>query len=114
MKQLVQKQRIFFNTHETKELRFRIQQLNKLESILNSNEDEIYTAIYKDFKKSKFDTFVAELALLYHDIKESRKNLKKWSKVKKVKTNMLNFPAKSYIIPEPLGVCLVIGAWNYP
>ena len=27
---------------------------------------------------------------------------------------MLNFPARSYIIPEPLGVCLVIGAWNYP
>ena len=27
---------------------------------------------------------------------------------------MLNFPGKSYIIPEPLGVCLVIGAWNYP
>lgn len=27
---------------------------------------------------------------------------------------MVNFPAKSYIIPEPLGVTLVIGAWNYP
>ena len=27
---------------------------------------------------------------------------------------MANFPAKSYIIPEPLGVTLVIGAWNYP
>jgi aldehyde dehydrogenase (NAD+) len=26
----------------------------------------------------------------------------------------LNFPAKSYIYPEPLGTCLVIGAWNYP
>lgn len=27
---------------------------------------------------------------------------------------MLNFPARSYIVPEPLGVCLVIGAWNFP
>ncbi|MEL6864066.1 MAG: aldehyde dehydrogenase family protein [Bacteroidota bacterium] len=27
---------------------------------------------------------------------------------------MLNFPAKSYIVPEPLGVSLVIGAWNFP
>ena len=33
---------------------------------------------------------------------------------KKVKTNFLNFPGKSYIIPEPLGVTLIIGAWNYP
>ena len=27
---------------------------------------------------------------------------------------MLNFPGRSYITPEPLGVSLVIGAWNYP
>jgi aldehyde dehydrogenase (NAD+) len=26
----------------------------------------------------------------------------------------LNWPAQSYILPEPLGVTLVIGAWNYP
>ena len=27
---------------------------------------------------------------------------------------MLNFPGHSYIMPEPMGVCLIIGAWNYP
>lgn len=114
MNNLVQKQRNYFKTHKTKSLKFRLQQLNKLQEVLKSNEKLIYDAVYKDFKKSEFDTFVTELALLYHDIKEARKNLKKWAKVKSVKTNMLNFPAKSYIIPEPLGVCLVIGAWNYP
>ncbi len=114
MNNLVQKQRNYFKTHKTKPLSFRVQQLNKLQEVLKSNEKLIYDAIYKDFKKSEFDTFVTELALLYHDIKEAKKNLKKWAKVKSVKTNMLNFPAKSYIIPEPLGVCLVIGAWNYP
>ena len=35
-------------------------------------------------------------------------------KPQKVGTNLLNFPGSSQIIPEPLGVCLVIGAWNYP
>ncbi|MBK6772078.1 MAG: aldehyde dehydrogenase family protein [Ignavibacteria bacterium] len=35
-------------------------------------------------------------------------------KEKKVNTNVINFPSKSYIMPEPLGVTLVIGAWNYP
>lgn len=114
MQQLVSQQRAYFKTHKTKELVFRLQQLNKLQEVLKSNEKSIFEAIYKDFKKSEFDTFVTELALLYHDIKEVRKKLKKWARVKRVKTNMLNFPAKSYIIPEPLGVCLVIGAWNYP
>lgn len=27
---------------------------------------------------------------------------------------MVNLPGSSYIIPEPLGVCFIIGAWNYP
>ncbi|EPR67945.1 Aldehyde dehydrogenase [Cyclobacterium qasimii M12-11B] len=40
--------------------------------------------------------------------------MKKWSKRKKVSTGIANFPAKSYIIPEPMGVTLIIGAWNYP
>jgi len=40
--------------------------------------------------------------------------LKRWTKTKRVRTDMVNFPGSSYIIPEPLGVCLIIGAWNYP
>lgn len=31
-----------------------------------------------------------------------------------METNLLNMPASSYIKPEPLGVSLVIGPWNYP
>ena len=114
MNDIVSQQRTFFYTHKTKAIQFRLAQLNKLEQLLKSNEDLLNQAIYEDFKKSKFDTYVTELALLYQDLKEAKKNVRKWSKTKRVGTNILNFPARSYIIPEPLGVCLVIGAWNYP
>tara|TARA_B100000809_G_scaffold266450_1_gene329222 strand:- start:5190 stop:6551 length:1362 start_codon:yes stop_codon:yes gene_type:complete len=114
MNDIVSQQRTFFYTHKTKAIKFRLEQLNKLELLLKSNEDQLNQAIYEDFKKSEFDTYVTELALLYQDIKEAKRNVRKWAKIKRVGTNMLNFPARSYIIPEPLGVCLVIGAWNYP
>ena len=114
MNDIVSKQRTFFYTHKTKAIHFRLAQLKKLEALLKSNEDLLNQAIYEDFKKSKFDTYVTELALLYQDLKDAKRNVRKWSKIKRVGTNMLNFPARSYIIPEPLGVCLVIGAWNYP
>jgi aldehyde dehydrogenase (NAD+) len=52
--------------------------------------------------------------LLYIEIDEAIRHVKKWAKRKRVRTNIVNFTAKSYIIPEPLGVSLVIGAWNYP
>jgi len=114
MQQIVITQREFFSSQKTKDFNFRLKQLKILERVLKSNEQALYDAIYQDFKKSEFETFTSELALVYHDISDAKRNLKSWGSVKRVGTNFLNFPAKSYIIPEPLGVCLVIGAWNYP
>ncbi len=114
MKQLIFQQRQFFNTHATKDIHFRRRQLKKLSTALKENESLLHEAIYKDFKKSEFDNYTTELSLLYKDIKEARKMIFKWARKERVGTGILNFPASSYIVPEPLGVCLVIGAWNYP
>ena len=71
-------------------------------------------AIYKDFKKSSFENYVTELSLIYHEINIAMGDLKEWSKKKKVGTPTSMLPGSSYILPEPLGVTLTIGAWNYP
>ncbi len=107
-------QKTFFNTNSTKEISFRLQQLNKLENLLKENEDLLYQAIKEDFEKSQFETYATELSFIYSEIAYTKKHLKSWSKRKRVATGIANFPAHSYIIPEPLGACLVIGAWNYP
>lgn len=114
MQSIVEAQHTFFLTHVTKDVAFRIAQLQKLKQLLQDNEGLLYEAIQKDFKKSEFNTYTTELALLYLEIKDAIQYLKYWSQPKRVATNWINFPAKSYIVPEPLGVCLVIGAWNYP
>nr|WP_294858633.1 aldehyde dehydrogenase [uncultured Fluviicola sp.] len=114
MKEILEKQRTFFNSNQTKDLNFRIKQLKWLKTLLLSNQTRLNEAIYADFGKSPFETFTNEFGLVYLDIDEACRKLKKWAKWKRVRTNWVNFPAKSYIIPEPLGVSLVIGAWNYP
>ena len=111
---IVNQQKSFFNSNSTNEVNIRIETLKKLKHILKKNEDKLYTAIYDDFKKSKFETYITELSLIYNELNDAIRNLKKWSKQKRVRTNLANFPAKSYIIPEPLGTILVISAWNYP
>lgn len=107
-------QQEFFDSNKTKDISFRIEQLKKFRKIIKDNENELYTAIFDDFGKSKFETYGSELALIYHEIDIFLKNIKNWGKPKKVSSGLVNFPAKSYIIPEPLGVTLIIGAWNYP
>ena len=114
MKEIIENQRTFFNTLATRDIQFRRKQLKTLHKALKDNEELLHEAIYKNFKKSEFDSYTTELALLYKDIREARKMIFKWARKERVSTGVINFPASSYIVPEPLGVCLVIGAWNYP
>ena len=65
---LLQSQQTFFNSNKTKDIGFRIQQLEKLKQIIRQNETLLYESIYKDFKKSEFDTYTNELFLLYSGI----------------------------------------------
>ncbi|MBS3742504.1 MAG: aldehyde dehydrogenase [Candidatus Cloacimonetes bacterium] len=111
---IIERQRTFFNSNQTKDIGFRIEKLKKVKFLLKENESLLYKAIYEDFGKSEFETYASELSPVYHEINIAIKNVKKWSKIKKVPTGLTNFPAKSYIIPEPLGTALIIGAWNYP
>ena len=113
-KELIAKQTLFFNSNKTKEIVFRIDQLKKLKAVIKSHESDIYKAIYSDFKKSEFDTYTTELMILYAEIDETIDKISKWAKREKVRSNLAILPCKSYILPEPLGVCLIIGAWNYP
>lgn len=112
--QLVANQRAYFNSNATRSLDFRLTQLKKLKALLLENEEAMHKAIFKDFGKSKYENQLTEFFPLIDEINISIKNLKKWMQHKSVKTNLLNFPAKSYLVPEPLGVTLVIGAWNFP
>ncbi|MBD3903990.1 aldehyde dehydrogenase [Chryseobacterium sp. Ch-15] len=114
IQEIVLQQKAFFKTQQTKNIRFRKMYLEKLRDLILENENLLYEAIYKDFGKSKFDTFTTEISFVLNDIKYYLKNLKSLSKPKKVRTNLANQFGKSRIYNEPLGNILVIGAWNYP
>jgi len=107
-------QKEFFNSHKSKEVAFRKETLLKLKNVLKENEGRLYEAIYKDFRKGTFDTFLTELNLVYNELDYFLENIDRLGKPKKVKTALSLQPGKSYIYNEPLGVTLVIGAWNYP
>ncbi len=111
---LLADQKEFFLSGQTKPLKFRLKQLKKLKTALTENEKYFYEAIYKDFGKSKFETYATEFSIIYAELNLSIKKLSQWIKPKKKRTNLANFPGKSFILPEPLGCTLVIGAWNYP
>lgn len=71
-------------------------------------------AIYLDFGKSAFETYMTEISMVYAEINYFLKNIRRLARPKKVKQNLINWPGTSRLYPEPYGTTLVIGAWNYP
>lgn len=65
---ILTEQREFFNIQKTKNINFRKIYLEKLKEVIINNEDLLYEAIYKDFGKSKFDTFTTEISFVLKDI----------------------------------------------
>ena len=111
---LINKQRSFFESEKTRDIDFRITQLKKLKKAIQQHEDAIYQSLADDFRKSRFEAYAAEIGMVYEAINGMLANIKKWSTPALVKDTIINFPSRSYIYPEPYGVALVIGAWNYP
>ena len=114
IKEAFESKRQFFDSGNTKSYEFRVAQLKTLRKAIEENENEILDALYKDMHKPKFEAFTSEIGIIYDEIDFALKNLKKWMKPKKVSTPLVVHPSTSKIHPEPLGVVLIIGPWNYP
>ncbi len=114
MNELIESQRNYFRAGYTRSLSSRKYRLRKLHDLLLENEKLLGDAIHRDFKKSFMTTVENELSLPYGEINVAIRNLRRWSRPKRIKTNLSNFPASSRSVPVPYGVTLIIGPWNYP
>ncbi|MFH4935938.1 aldehyde dehydrogenase [Staphylococcus cohnii] len=104
----------YFNTHETKSLKFRKKQLKQLSKSIKNYESELLEAFQEDLGKNKVEAYATEIGFTLKNIKLARKELKNWAKTKQVNTPLFMFPTKSYIMKEPYGTVLIIGPFNYP
>ncbi len=112
--EIVTTQNAFFKAQHTKTIQYRLSVLKAIKTELLKAEDTVYAALHKDFKKSKFETYISEFGIVISELNHAIKHLKKWSKPTRVKSNLLTFPSKDYIHKTPYGTVLVIAPWNYP
>ena len=110
---LIRKQREFFQTDKTKNVSFRIQQLKILKEALVENKQAIIQALKADLQKPEFESRIGELRVI-NEIDDAIKHINNWTKPKKAQVSKEFFLYSAKIYPEPLGVVLIIGAWNYP
>ncbi|XP_066534253.1 aldehyde dehydrogenase family 3 member A2 [Hoplias malabaricus] len=113
-KQAVDKAREAFLSGRSRPLKYRKQQLCALLRLITDHQADIAAALKQDLHRSDLDTPLLELIGLEKDIKLAESKLSDWSSPQHVQRNLLTITNDVYIQAEPLGVVLIIGAWNYP
>jgi aldehyde dehydrogenase (NAD+) len=110
----VQRQRAFFQTGATRPLDFRRTQLERLHAGVEQRETALGEALRADLGKSAYAAYSTEVGLVLSETRYALRCLPAWMKSQRRRTPWLAWPSRGFIRPEPYGVALVLGPWNYP
>lgn len=114
IKEIIEKQRLFFESNKTLDYKFRRDSLLKLKRVILSKQDKICEALKADLGKSDIESYMCEIGMTLSELGFMLKHLRKFMKPKKVGTTLGQFPATGKIIACPYGVSLIMSPWNYP
>ena len=109
-----QKQKAYFHSGATLALPFRKQMLRKLYAAMQQYEKAISDALWQDLHKSYEEAYLTELSIVYGEIRNHLRHLRKWARPERKCSPLAIMPATSKIIKQPLGNTLIIAPWNYP
>lgn len=113
-KQVVETARKAFNSGVTRDVQWRLKQLQGLLDLVEENAADLKQAVAKDLNKPGFEADLMELMVLKNEIYCTQKNIHSWMKPNYPPTMLAQKLDTIMVQPEPYGVTLVIGAWNYP
>jgi len=112
--EIIMKQKMFFASGKTLDIKFRVEMLKKLYNAVKNNEKAINDALKADLGKSDFEGFMCETGLSLTEISYMIKHIKKFSKRKIACTPVAQFASVSFEKPSPYGNVLIMSPWNYP
>lgn len=110
----VGEQRQYFAAGHTRDIKSRLDSLNRLTEWIRSNDSRIAEAVGADLGKSEFEGYATETGVVLQELRTIRRGLRKWAKPRRVKTPLAYAVSSSRVLPEPYGVTLVLSPWNYP
>ena len=107
-------QKAYFHSGVTLDISFRKNMLKKFLAAMEAWEGKLCEALWTDLHKSYEEAYLTEISIVKAEIRTHIKHVAKWARRKKAATPIKLFPARSYIVKEPLGNALIISPWNYP
>ncbi|WP_332838970.1 aldehyde dehydrogenase family protein [Nocardia bovistercoris] len=110
----VQAARLAFESGRTRPFAWRTDQLRALETMLVERSEELEQALLHDLGRKPIDGYVTDVYSVRTESAYVRKNLRKWTRDRRVRTPLTMGPGRSVVHRQPLGTVLIIAPWNYP
>ena len=109
-RQILDAQKALFATGATRAYEWRVEQLDRMASMINENQARLHAALAKDFKTASQE-YIFETAASAGETEVQKSQLKEW--MKPVEAPVPRFLAKTghkaMIYREPYGVALIMG-----
>lgn len=93
---------------------WRKEQLAGLRRMMVEAEDELIAALQADLGRPRVEALAADIGHTKTELRHMERHVGDWMKRRRINPGLTVAPANAWVQPEPLGVTLVIGPWNYP
>ena len=103
-----------YQSGKTRDLSFRKHQLRQLHLMMTREKALLVEAERLDLRKNETESVLAEIGMTANDVAEALRHLGEWTAPTFPSVPLVNALDNCQIRSEPLGVVLIIGAWNYP
>ena len=114
IEEAVARQRAYFRTGATKPVPVRVAALQRLKAEIKAREPQLLAALKADLHKSAHESYMCELGLNLDELGYLIRKTPQWARPQRRPTPLVQYVSRSYEIPEPYGVVLVMSPWNYP
>ncbi|MEM6675103.1 MAG: aldehyde dehydrogenase family protein [Planctomycetota bacterium] len=111
---LLERQRAYARKRGTPGVAERRADLARLARAMEARTDTLLEALAADLGKCAIEGYTSEVGLVLRDVRHAIRRLGRWTKPRRAGTPVIAKPGRAFAQPEPLGVVLIIGPWNYP
>jgi aldehyde dehydrogenase (NAD+) len=112
--QLVAQHRTYFLAGNTRPMKWREAQLTAFRTMMTERKDDFHAAMWKDLRRNKVDADLVDVKHVADEAAYALKHLRAWMHSEHLHLPMVMEPGHARVRFDPLGVGLIIGAWNYP
>lgn len=115
IRQIVSKQRDYFRTGQTLDVKWRIEQLKRLRRAVLAYEQEFEQALAEDLGRSAVEAYLCDILPTVTEIDETIRGLRRWARPECHYSGLMCFPSLvTKVYKMPYGVTLIISPFNFP